>query len=134
MPITEYSFECIEVGLSKGELCLIGTYKNDPSTEKCVLCTIGSYCPMEGTIKPEYCLPGRLCEYEGQHRPSDYCPGGNYCTNSTIGYPTNLKDSTTTEYTYYPQKCKSGQLCLLGIKTSITNEKTLKQLFLVGQD
>ena len=38
------------------------------------------------------------------------------------------------EYTYYPQKCKSGQLCLLGIKTSITNEKTLKQLFLVGQD
>ena len=122
LTITEYSFECIEVGLSKGELCLIGTYKNDPSTEKCVLCTIGSYCPMEGTIKPEYCLPGRLCEYEGQHRPSDYCPGGNYCTNSTIGYPTNLKDSTTTEYTYYPQKCKSGQLCLLGIKTSITNE------------
>ena len=118
----DYSIECTDVGLSQGGLCPIGTYKNDISIEKCTICTIGSYCPNEGTIKPLYCLPGRICEYEGQHRPSDYCPGGNYCTNSTIGYPTNLKDESTTEYKYYPQKCKSGQLCLLGIKTSITNE------------
>ena len=117
-----YSIECTDIGLTKGSLCPIGTYKNDISIEKCIICTIGSYCPNEGTINPLYCLPGRICEYEGQHRPSDYCPGGNYCTNSTIGYPTNLKDESTTEFKYYPQKCKSGQLCLLGIKTSITNE------------
>ena len=119
----KYSYECLNIGLSQGDLCLIGSYNNNPSLySNCQLCTIGSYCPLFGTITPMYCPGGRICEFTGQHRSSDYCLSDYFCINSTIGFPTNKKNKSTIEYTFYPQECDSSQFCIGGIKTSILND------------
>ena len=113
--------ECNEEDLSFPMLCIPGMYYKDSGNE-CQLCPIGSYCPTDGTIEPYYCKPGRVCEFTGQHRPSDYCPVGFYCTDSSIGFPTDKESHTDITKKYYPKNCLDGQLCLSGIATDVTDE------------
>ena len=119
-----FSFECTQEVQIVPNLCISGTYRLlNSMINLCVLCPLGSICSEVGTFKPQYCPPGRICEFSGLYRPSDYCPGGYYCIDSIIGFPSkNPKGENSLEYLYYPQICDRGQLCLLGITNPITNE------------
>ena len=118
------SFECQQKTQLFPFYCIPGTYKLSTNMQDfCILCPLGSICSEEGTNLPQYCPPGRICEYSGLYRPSEYCPGGYYCRDSIIGFPTkNPKPENSKEFLYYPQLCDKGQLCLLGITNPITNE------------
>ena len=119
-----FSFECTQEVQIVPNPCISGTYRLlNNIINSCILCPLGSICSEVGTFKPQYCPPGRICEFSGLYRPSDYCPGGYYCIDSIIGFPTkNPKGENSLEYFYYPQICDRGQLCLLGITNPITNE------------